>query len=94
MAEEATPTALPAATGKAVGGECQYLGFTVRETTKTTGATVVLYDNTNAASGPILEEIALNPGESRSENYPRPGRIAYNGIYAAITGAVEGSVFS
>lgn len=56
-------------------------------------ASVILYDNTNTGAGKILEEITLSGGESSSDFYPRPGRQVLNGIYAVVTGQVEGSVF-
>jgi hypothetical protein len=70
-----------------------YRGFTVRETSGTTSALIRLFDNT-AASGTILEEIALTASQTARELYPQDGAlIASNGIYAQIvSGAVSGSV--
>jgi hypothetical protein len=92
--EGANPLTLPTSSGPVVGSHSgAYLGFTVRETSGTTAAHITLYDNASAASGAILEEISLTGGGEQNANYPPPGRYVGNGIYAAITGAVEGSVF-
>jgi len=69
-----------------------YGGFAIKETSGTATAAVVIYDNASAASGTILEEIALNPGESAREYYPDT-IAAQAGIYVDIvSGAVAGSV--
>ncbi|GAA4100909.1 hypothetical protein [Nonomuraea soli] len=67
-----------------------YRGITVRET-GAGAATIRLFDHASAASGVLLETIALAQGESLSLAYPA-GVWAENGIYADITGSVEGSV--
>lgn len=86
--------ALPASSGPVVGSHNgDYLGYTVRETSGSAGARITLYDNASAASGPILEEITLTAGGSSEANYQAPGRWVGNGIYAQITGAIEGSIF-
>ena len=70
----------------------RYRGFSIRETSGASGATVVIYDNASAASGTILEEITLLPGETGREWY-NTGVIATNGIYLdVVSGAVAGSV--
>lgn len=71
----------------------EYLGYAVRETSGSASATIVLYDSTSAASGPIVEEIRLAAGAVARMALPRPGRQVKHGLYAVITGAVEGSVF-
>lgn len=93
--EEATPLALPGTSGEVSGSHPgSYRGITVRETTGSATAKVVLYDNASAASGPILEEVSLSAGASFDQNYPPPGdRFVGNGLYAQVTGAIEGSVF-
>lgn len=69
-----------------------YRGFTIRETTGSASATVVIYDNASAASGTILEQISLAAGESARECYSA-GLSAVNGIYVSIvSGTVAGSV--
>lgn len=69
-----------------------YRGFTIRETSGSAAAVVRIFDNASAASGVVLEEIALNPNESRGEWYGA-GIQAVNGIYVDIvSGAVAGSV--
>ena len=68
---------------------CTYHGFSFRETGGTT-ATIVIYNNT-AASGTILDTIALTAGESAREWYDR-GIAATVGITVDVTGTVQGSV--
>lgn len=69
-----------------------YRGFSIRETAGAT-AVVAIYDNASAASGTIIEEISLAPGESAREFYPGGGIHTANGIYVKIvSGAVAGSV--
>jgi hypothetical protein len=90
----AAPLTLPGTSGEVSGSfQGQYLGFAVRETSGSAAAHVVLFDNASAASGAILDEIGLAAGQSLTANYPRPGRKVVHGIFASITGAVEGSVF-
>lgn len=98
MAAEATAHNLPTTSGQIVLGEStgEYLGYTVRETSGSATARVILYDSNGApgAGAPILEEINLAAGADEKQNYQRPGRLFQNGIYAAITGAIEGAVFA
>lgn len=71
----------------------KYMGITIRETTGTTAATVRIWDNASAASGVVLDEIALTGGQSAREFYPIGGINAVNGIYVqVVAGAVVGSV--
>lgn len=65
-------------------------GFTLRETTGTTPATVVFWDSATAGAGTILETVQLAPGESRSEAYPS-ALTAAAGVFVTVTGAVQGS---
>jgi hypothetical protein len=89
----ATPLAIPGTSGEVSGSFTgQYLGFAARETAGS-AAHIVLFDNTSAASGAILDEIGLAANQSLTANYARPGRKVVHGIFASITGAVEGSVF-
>lgn len=68
-----------------------YAGFAIRETAGA-AAVVRLYDNASAASGTLLDEIALAANESAREYYPG-GIWCINGVYAKIvSGAIEGSV--
>lgn len=69
----------------------RYRGFSVRETSGTTTATVRIFDGTSAA-GTVLDEIALGPGESAREYYPDGSLTASKGIYVQVTGQVTGSV--
>ena len=69
-----------------------YRGFTIRETSGSDAAVVLLYDNASAASGTIIEQISLLPGESAREWYSG-GFVVANGIYAdVVSGAVAGSI--
>jgi hypothetical protein len=95
--EEATPLAIPGATG-AIATELnsnQYLGITCQENgAPSAAASIVVYDG-HDATGPILESITLNGGESDREHYPRPGRMIASGrLYCVITGAIKGSLFT
>jgi hypothetical protein len=91
----AVPFGIPAATGAVAGSsDGSYCGFTVRETSGTTAATVAIYDSeTGTNLGAPLEEISLAAGASLSKNYPRPGRRVSNGLWAVVSGTVTGSVF-
>lgn len=86
---------LPRSTGSVVGtGPGSFLGYTVRETSGNSRATILLYDDTVAgAGGVLLEAITLNGGATASDEYPSPGRQVLYGIYAQITGSVEGTIF-
>jgi hypothetical protein len=88
-----TLTGTPPVSQAVLAAPTTYLGVEIRETTGTTAATVVLYDNASAASGTILGTYSLLAGESRSEEITN-GRAAANGIYAAITGTVQCTVFA
>lgn len=88
-----TFTGAPPADQAVVAAATTYHGIDIRETTGLATATIVLYDNASAASGTILGTYSLVAGESRSEEFII-GRAASNGIYAAITGTVQGSVFA
>lgn len=86
------PTDLPGATGVVVTGATKYRGFTIEETSGTATAKVRFYDHTSAASGPRLETVTLQPGESRSELYPT-GIPCAAGVYMQlVSGAVFGSL--
>lgn len=70
-----------------------YRGLTVRETSGSAGAVVKIYDNASAASGTILQTVALAQGQSFNLIHPA-GVRALAGIYAdVVSGAVEGSVY-
>lgn len=93
--QDATVLDLPGTSGEVAGsGPGEYLGYSVRETSGSAAAYVILYDNASAASGEILDEIQL--AQSASADSPPvkrgQGKQVVNGIYAAITGAVQGSV--
>lgn len=78
--------------GASSPGAATYYGFTIRETTGSAGATVVLRDG--SATGDILEEITLVGGQSADDWYgPQGIRLQTGMIYASVlNGAVEGSV--
>jgi len=68
-----------------------YRGFALRETTGTTGAVVVIWDNATTTTGPVLDQVSLAPGESAREDY---ARTATAGIYAQIvSGTIAGTIF-
>ena len=70
-----------------------YLGFTIRETSGSAAAVVRIFDNASAASGTVLDEIALSAGESAREWYGMGGLRASSGVYVqVVSGAVAGSV--
>jgi hypothetical protein len=73
----------------------RYAGFSVRETSGTARALIVIWDtDTSTATGTILEQIALSPGETAREYYPSGDPfVAFKGIYVqVVSGAVAGSV--
>jgi hypothetical protein len=96
------PVTLQPATGHTLSGSppasqivlaaaTTYLGVEIRETTGSSPASVVLYDSATAASGTVLGTYSLSPGESRDVSC---SRVAASGIYAAVTGAVQCTVFA
>jgi hypothetical protein len=69
-----------------------YRGFTIRETAGA-AAVVRIWDNDDAASGTVLDEIGLAPLESAREYYPDGGVKTTVGIYLqVVSGTVVGSV--
>jgi hypothetical protein len=69
-----------------------YRGLTLRETAGAV-ATIRLWDNASAASGVLLDTIALLANGSVSLNYYN-GRWFTNGVFAqVVAGTVEGTVF-
>lgn len=91
---DSSPVNLPAVTGDVLNYEVDYIGFTIKETSGTTRASVTLYDCLGAPSGTtkILEEITLAAGESERAQYPTSRKAAV-GIHAVVTGGIEGAVF-
>lgn len=88
-----TLTGSPPATQVVYAGAATYRGFTLRETTVTTRATVVVYDNAAGdATGSILDTIALSPGECNTVEHPG-GRSATAGVSVVIAGTVQGALF-
>lgn len=67
-----------------------YRGLSVRETASA-AASIVLYDNT-AASGTIIETVALAAGESVRIWFDDEGIPFTNGVYADVTGTIQGSI--
>ncbi len=71
---------------------CTYRGFSLKETTGTAEAVLVLWDSTSGASGPILDPINLAPNESAREFYD-PGQTVHHGVYVqVVSGSVSGIV--
>lgn len=90
-ARPVTAVALTGADQVARNAPATYRGFSIRETGGST-AVVRVFDNASAASGTVLDEIALVANESAREFYT-PGIRAANGIYIdVVSGAVAGSV--
>ena len=81
----------PIAAGQLFTGTGIYRGFSLRETSGAALATVQLFDNT-AGSGTLLDTIQLP--QSMDDRYDfNEGVFFTAGIFAVITGAVEGSIF-
>ncbi len=90
----ARPTPLTGSDQVVVGAPAVYRGLTLRETSGSAGATVRLYEHASAASGTLLQTVALAQGESFNVTHSGAGIWAANGIYCDIvSGAVEGSVY-
>ncbi len=69
----------------------RYEGFSLRESTGTGTALVRIFDGMDA-TGTVLDEVALGPGESAREHY-RGGFTAAKGIFIqVVSGSVAGSV--
>ena len=66
-------------------------GIAIRETAGA-AATVRLFDNASAGSGTLLGAYNLAALGTVDLDYPR-GRQFVNGVFAVITGTVEGSIF-
>lgn len=72
-------------------GPANYYGFSFRETSGSSAATIRIHDSGDDTGG-LLDSVQLAPGESAREFYPG-GIRAEEGIYVdVVTGAVEGSV--
>lgn len=72
-----------------------YRGFSIKETTGTTVAAIVVWDSTATlgATGKILDEVNFLANESARELYDPP-KQALIGVYVQIVGgAVAGSIF-
>lgn len=90
----ASSTTISGSSQVLINAACTYRGFSIKETSGTATASVVLWDSASAASGPILDEITLIAGESAREYY-ETGITAYHGIYVqVVSGAVAGVVRS
>lgn len=91
MADVSSSVALTGANQAALTGLATYQGFSLRETSGSTAATIRIWDNT-AANGTLLDTVKLNPGESAREYYAF-GIQAIKGVYVeAVAGSFEGSV--
>ncbi|MDO8391057.1 MAG: hypothetical protein Q7V57_11255 [Actinomycetota bacterium] len=89
MGARSAPVALAA--GALVTSVGALAGVSFRETAGA-AATVKLYDNASAASGKLLGTFGLAALGSIDTEYVN-GRQITNGVYAVITGTVEGSIF-
>lgn len=81
--------AIPLAAGQLVTGQTMFAGISVRETAGA-AATVRLFDNTSGA-GTLLATVGLAALGSEYIECQLP-IAAVNGIFAVITGTVEGHV--
>ena len=75
-----------------VSGSVSYYGYTLRETSGSAGATVVVRDA--SATGTILDEITLTAGAHDREFYGPQGLRSESGVLlvTVVSGAVEGSL--
>lgn len=93
MGYRVRPVALTGADQQVVTGNALWCGFSVRETSEISRATIVFRAGTDV-SGTILETISLAPGQSRGELYAPAAAIeALGGVWADVSGpgTVEGS---
>lgn len=81
---------IPLTAGALSAAGALFAGYTVRETAGA-AATVRIYDNASAGSGTLVATIAL--AANGSDNRPGFNVYAANGLFAVITGTVEGSLF-
>lgn len=88
MLGQCTPLTLAA--GQLVTGSGVLLGISIRETAGS-AATVRLFDNT-AGSGTLLGTYGLTALGSLDVDFANARHLS-NGVYAVITGTVEGSIF-
>lgn len=92
LLDSVLPTALTGSNQAIKTQTGTYYGFSVHETTGTGTALIRIYDNASAASGTILDVIALAAGESAREFYPT-GLRYLSGVYVnVVSGSIEGSV--
>ena len=74
-----------------LSGPCTYRGLTLRETSGSAAAAVVVYDSLTA-TGTILDAVGLAAGGSASPFYT-PGIQVKIGVYVSVvSGAVAGGV--
>ncbi|MFI6162246.1 hypothetical protein ACIA59_20170 [Micromonospora haikouensis] len=86
----ATPVALTGAGQVIAAGPAVYRGYSI---SASDAATVRIWDHPSAASGTLLDTIALAAGESAGAWYGDGGLRAARGVYVeVVTGTVEGSV--
>lgn len=87
------PINAPTSTGLVRSAAGIYGGYSLRETSGSAGATVKLYDSIAAPSGTtaILGEVVIAQGAS-AEIEMKWGVRALVGIWAVVTGAIEGSI--
>lgn len=89
----ARPVALTGSDQAVRAASSVYRGITVRETTGAAGAVVRVYDNASAASGTLLQTVALGNGGSFSVLHPA-GVWAADGVYVdVVSGSVEGAIY-
>jgi hypothetical protein len=88
----AHPTNLPGASGLVIA-ETTLMGFSVRESTNTSGATAALRLRAGNATGAILATVTLAQNESTSDWYGPSGIAAAGGVYfELLSGSIAGGV--
>jgi hypothetical protein len=81
------------ATGQVVAGECLFVGFSFAETTSAASATVDVFDGSNTGGQKIIR-VTLDPGQSRSDDLPRPGVHCEVGLFVnVVAGTIDGEVW-
>ncbi|MFG3709209.1 hypothetical protein ACGF7U_31385 [Micromonospora sp. NPDC047670] len=86
----ATPVALTGAGQVIAAGPAVYRGYSI---SATAAATVRIWDHDSAASGTLLDTVAVPAGASVSAWYGDGGLRAARGVYVeVVSGTVEGSV--
>jgi hypothetical protein len=88
----AHPTNLPGASGLVIA-ETTLMGFSVKESTNTSGATAAMRLRAGNVTGAILATVTLAQNESTSDWYGPSGIAAAGGVYfELLSGSIAGGV--